>query len=75
MPREDAERVLMPLDSLFSRHPAVTLDAGQERLCRNGLAFACEQPDGTARFYGADGAFLMLGEIRDGTAYAIKRFF
>lgn len=75
MPREDAERVLMPLDSLFSRHPAVRLDAGQERLCRNGLAFACEQPDGTARFYGADGAFLMLGEIRDGTAYAIKRFF
>ena len=75
MPRTDAQELLMPLDSLFSQHPAVTLDSKQERLCRNGLAFSCDLPDGTYRVYGADGAFLMLGEIRDGTANAVKRFF
>ena len=75
MPREDAEQLLMPLDSVFRQHPAVTLSAKQERLCRNGSAFACAQPDGVYRVYGQDGAFLMLGEVRDGTAQAIKRFF
>ena len=75
MPRAEAEKLLMPLDSVFRAHPAVTLSAGQERLCRNGSAFACEEPDGVFRFYAPDGAFLMLGEVRGGTAYAIKRFF
>jgi tRNA pseudouridine55 synthase len=75
MPREEAQTLLMPLDSLFRHHPAVTLNAKQERLCRNGLAFQSDLPDGTYRVYGADGAFLMLGEILDGTANAIKRFF
>jgi len=75
MDRADAERLLMPLDSVFRQHPAVTLDAGQERLCRSGSGFACDAPDGVKRFYSEDGAFLMLGEIRDGNAAAIKRFF
>ena len=75
MQRADAQKLLMPLDSVFRTHPAVTLSAGQERLCRNGSAFACEEPDGVFRFYAPDGAFLMLGEVRGGTAYAIKRIF
>lgn len=75
LPREEAERLLMPLDSLFSSLPAVTLDAQQERLCRNGSAFPCSAVEGEARFYGADGAFLMLGTVENGTAGAIKRFF
>lgn len=75
LPREEAERLLMPLDSLFSSLPAVTLDAQQERLCRNGSAFPCSAVEGEARFYGADGAFLMLGTVENGVADAIKRFF
>ena len=75
LPREEAERLLMPLDSLFSALPAVTLDAQQERLCRNGSAFPCSTVEGEARFYGADGAFLMLGTVENGVADAIKRFF
>ena len=75
LPREDAERLLMPTDSLFRALPAVTLDAQQERLCRNGCAFPCSPPEGETRFYGADGAFLMLGMVENGVANAIKRFF
>ena len=75
MPREEAQTLLMPLDSVFRSHPAVTLSAPQERLCRNGVAFSCNTPDGVYRVYGQNGDFLMLGEMRDGTANAIKRFF
>lgn len=75
MPRETAEKLLMPLDSVFAHHPAVTLEAQQERICRNGCAFALDASNGVYRVYGADGVFLMLGELRDGTMQAIKRFF
>ena len=75
LPRGEAEQLLMPLDSVFRQHPAITLHEKQERLCRNGSGFSCNAADGTFRFYGADGAFLMLGEVRGGEASAIKRFF
>ena len=75
LPREEAQQLLMPLESVFREHPAVTLDAKQERLCRNGSAFPCAQQDGTYRVYGQDGAFLMLGSAKDGVMNAIKRFF
>lgn len=75
LPREEAEKLLLPVDSLFEQHPALTLGAKQERLCRNGVSFSCEAEDGVRRFYGQDGAFLMLGEVKDGTANAILRLF
>lgn len=75
MQREKAETLLMPLDSVFRAYPAVTLDAQQERLCRNGSAFACDGSDGVYRFYDRDGAFVLLGELSGGTVRAIKRFF
>ena len=75
LPREEAEKLLLPVDLLFEQHPALTLGAKQERLCRNGVSFSCEAEDGVRRFYGQDGAFLMLGEVKDGTANAILRLF
>ena len=75
LPREEAEKLLLPVDSLFEQHPALTLGAKQERLCRNGVSFSCDAEDGVRRFYGQDGAFLMLGEVKDGTVNAILRFF
>lgn len=73
--REEAEKLLLPLDSLFSDHPALILNEKQERLCRNGLDFQSDAADGTYRFYGQDGAFLMLGTLQNGRSGAIKRFF
>ena len=51
------------------------MSAKQDRLCRNGVSFSCDAEDGVRRFYGQDGAFLMLGEVKDGTANAILRLF
>ena len=73
--REQAASLLLPLDSLFSDHPAFTLSAEQERLCRNGVDFPCDAEDGTYRFYGTNGEFLMLGSVEHWRSSAIKRFF
>lgn len=73
--REQAEALLLPLDSLFSEHPAIQLDAQQERLCRNGVEFPTDAGDGTYRFYASNGNFLMLGAVEQHRSRAIKRFF
>lgn len=73
--REQAEGLLLPLDSLFSDHPAVTLNDQQERLCRNGVDFEIDAADSTYRFYAGNGEFLMLGAVENRRSRAIKRFF
>ena len=73
--REEIASALLPTDSLFSRFESVTLSAEIESDCRNGRAFSLPLPDGRYRFYGGDGAFLMLGELRQRQVLAIKRFF
>ena len=67
--------LLRPVDFLFRHLPALTLTAKQERLCRNGNAFACDAPDGEYRVYSADGSFLMLGRCQSGSMQTIKSFF
>ena len=69
-----AER-LLPLDSLFSAHPAMTLSAKQERLCRCGNTFSAEAEDGEYRFYAPDGSFLAYGKVENGSGKNIKSFF
>ena len=73
--REQAKDLLMPLDSLFSDHPGITLNEQQERLCRNGLDFEIDTEDSTYRFYASNGEFLMLGTVESHRSRAIKRFF
>lgn len=72
---EDMEKYLLPVDSMFARYPAVTLNAKQERLCRNGNAFACKNAPGKYRLYGQTGAFLALASCQNGTMTTIKSFF
>jgi len=82
---EDARRIgtltfpdretLLPIDALFPDDPILTLDEAQERRCRCGGDFPAAAPDGRCRFYGADGVFLALGRVEDGTAHTIKSFF
>ncbi len=73
--REQAESLLLPLDSLFFDHSAITLNEQQERFCRNGVDFQIDAEDGTYRFYDANGEFLMLGAAETHRSRAIKRFF
>lgn len=69
------EALLRPVDSLFAEYPALKLWGRTEQLCRNGNVFRLSGEDGTYRFYGADGSFLMLGERREGQVRTIKSFF
>lgn len=73
--REKAKDLLLPLDSLFSDHPGITLNEQQERLCRNGVDFEIDTEDSTYRFYASNGEFLMLGTVESHRSRAIKRFF
>ena len=49
----------------------------QEKLCRNGNPFAVKEslPDGEYRIYGADGTFLCLSRLENGTMTSVKNFF
>ena len=70
-----AADLLMPVDSYFAQHPALTLQPAQERLCRNGNPFSCAGQNGLYRVYGCDGSFLMLGQLDEGTMTTIKSFY
>lgn len=69
--------LLRPLDSLFARHPAVTVrSAGQEKRVRCGNPVTLPGiADGTYRVYGLEGDFLCLSQARDGALVSIKNFF
>ena len=73
--RGEAERLLLPVETLFADCPAQTLTAAQEKCVRSGGRWTCTMPERQYRFYGADGAFLALGEVRDGSARSVKSFF
>lgn len=72
---EEPETLLLPVDSLFSAYPRLTLTANQEKQCRNGASFSIQQPLGRCRAYGQSGEFLALCEVVDGKLKTVKSFF
>jgi len=70
-----AEQLLLPVDSLFSAFPALTLSAAQEKVIRNGGSYTFRGAAGTMRLYGADGSFLALGSAENGIMRSIKSFY
>lgn len=75
LPREAAQRLLLPVDSLWPDAARCTVDARSERLARCGNPFRLCAPDGVYRIYAASGEFLLLAQVTDGTAVTIKSFF
>ena len=69
------EDLLLPTDSLFADYPAATLNAAQEKRCRNGADFSARLADGTWRLYGQNGEFLAIAAAKNGTVKTIKSFF
>ena len=69
------DELLLPVDSCFSDHPALTVSGRQTALARNGNPFPCAAADGCYRVYDAQGEFLLLGQCRGGTMTTIKSFF
>lgn len=72
---ENPEEYLKSVDTVFAKHPAVTLTAKQALRCRNGNAFSIELPEGTYRAYDEKGEFLMLAKVESGVMSTIKSFF
>ena len=72
---ENPAHFLLPIDSLFTAHPAITLTEKQTLRCRNGNAFSISLEPGTYRAYSESGEFLMLGKAEDGVMSTVKSFF
>ncbi len=72
---ENPEQYLLPVDSMFTGYPAVTLTEKQETRCRNGNSFSINLEDGTYRAYSQNGEFLMLAKTENGVMSTIKSFF
>ena len=73
--RGRAQALLLPVDSLFSQFPALTVDGEGEKRCRNGNAAPVRAADGNYRVYAPGGGFLLLGRVRDGVLSTVKSFF
>lgn len=73
----DPQSLLLPVDTYFSRYPALTLgDSRAEKGVRNGMAVSLKgYQDGEYRIYGLDGSFLALGRLERGKLKTIKSFF
>lgn len=70
------EAEILPVDSMFSDHPAIKLTAKQETRCRNGNAFQMRgMADGIYRAYSQTGEFLMLANCKDEVLSTVKSFF
>ena len=74
--QNDPQALLMPVDALFSQHPALIVTLQQAARVRNGAEVRDGQfPDGMCRVYCETGEFLMLGEVRARTLRTVKNFF
>ena len=72
---ENPGTFLQNVDTLFARHPSVTLTEKQTLRCRNGNSFSIDLPEGTYRAYDKDGAFLMLAKVENEVMSTVKSFF
>ncbi len=73
---EDPAGLLLPTDSLFAAHPALTLGKrGAERVRHGAQVCQPDEADGTYRIYGPEEEFLALGRVEQGKLHIIKRFF
>jgi tRNA pseudouridine55 synthase len=70
-----ADALLLPTDSIFQEHPALSVGEKDEARVRNGSFFRLEEPDGVYRLYGENGEFLALARVTGGTCRTIKSFF
>ena len=73
--RGEAEKLLLPVDSLFRQDPALSLNARDEKRIRSGGVFPVAVQDGQYRAYGSDGGFLALVRVTGGELKSIKSFF
>ena len=70
------QNLFLPVDSIFSDFPAITLSEADVRKVKNGVRIKvsnCES--GRYRVYALGGEFLLLGDVLSGQLCAVKSFF
>lgn len=74
---DNPEAFLLPVDSLFSQHPAIKIGGKREQKCRNGAPVPCKDAQDGAlyRVYNESGEFLMLARGENGSLRTVKSFF
>lgn len=72
---ENPERYIIPVDSLFSEHPAIELSAAQTAKLKCGNILNVSAKNGTYRVYAENGDFLALANVSAGKLKTIKSFF
>lgn len=76
-PTEELERLLKPVESVFSGYPEIRLDSEQQRLYLNGVRLDAQRLDGAPReglyrIYGNE--FMGIAKICSDELISIKRF-
>ncbi len=71
----EAEKLLIPMDSLFASYPQCTASQKTERLIRCGSAAKSDLPDGEYRVYSESGEFLSFSKVSEGKMETLKSFF
>jgi tRNA pseudouridine55 synthase len=69
--------ILLPIDSIFSSHPQITISESETKKAKNGAVCKTYKKieNGTYRVYAPDGEFLLLGEAENNEIKTIKNFF
>lgn len=73
--RGEADKLLLPADTLFAGYPELRADAASEKLLRNGCIVNASAPDGRFRVYSEKGEFLLLSDVKNGRMKTVKSFF
>ena len=72
----DPEALLLPVDSLFSDRPALTVTEAAEQKLRHGAQLRTPKlDDGEYRVYSQRGEFLLLAAVKAGALTTVKSFF
>ncbi len=73
--KDAAQRLLLPVDTLFRDSPSLRVNAGAEARIRCGSSVPVPAVEGEYRVYGPGGAFLALARVTGGELKTIKSFF
>ena len=73
--RGEAERFLLPVETLFSGARTLRLSPVQEKSVRNGAGFTCRLRGGQFLLYAQNGEFLALGRVFSGKMEIVKSFY
>lgn len=71
----EAEKLLLPVDRLFSVYPVWSAAPSQTKRIKNGNELKVSLANGRYRVYSAEGEFLMLGDVSNGVMTTVKSFF